>query len=128
MDFRQRIWRSSGRWALRSDGRSHVQAYRHRMGFRFMKSRVLPSRSLLVVLIITLIGSLALAEPVKRGSRHGGSARKATKASGDKAKATRRGGRSERLAARGGRGRQGRLARGRGRYRGSRWARHNVAA
>src|SRR5581483_380418 len=100
------------------------------MGFRFMKSRVLPSRTLLAVLIITLIGSLALAEPVKRGSRHGGSARKASRASGHKAKASRRGGRSERLSARGGRGRgrQGRLARGRGRYRGSRWARHNVAA
>lgn len=98
------------------------------MGFRLMKSRFLPSHTLLVVLIITLIGALALAEPVKRGSRHGGGARKASKASGHKAKASRRGGRSERLSARGGRGRQGKLARGRGRYRGSRWARHNVAA
>ena len=99
------------------------------MGFRFMKSRFLPSRILLVVLALALIGSLALAAPVKRGGHRGGGSRHASKASGHRAKAgSRRGGRSERLSARAGRGRHGRLARGRGRSRGSRWARHNVAA
>ncbi|HJQ25841.1 MAG TPA: D-alanyl-D-alanine carboxypeptidase [Blastocatellia bacterium] len=97
-----------------------------------MRSRFLPSRILLAIIALTLIGSLALAAPVKRGGHRGGGARKvsrASKASGRHARvSSRRGGRSDRLSARGGRGRHGRLARGRGRYRGSRWARHNVAA
>jgi D-alanyl-D-alanine carboxypeptidase len=92
-----------------------------------MKSRLLPSRILLVVLAITLMGALALAVPVKRGSHKAAGARRAGKASGHSVRAG-RGGRSGRVSARGGRGRQGRVARGRGRYRGSRWAKHNVSA
>lgn len=94
-----------------------------------MRSRYLPSRILFVILALTLISSLALAEPVKRGSHRAGGASKAKagKASARSAKAS-RGGRSSRVAARAGRGRHGKIARGRGRYRGSRWAKHNVAA
>jgi serine-type D-Ala-D-Ala carboxypeptidase/endopeptidase (penicillin-binding protein 4) len=93
-----------------------------------MRSSFLPSRTLLAILALTLIGSLAFAAPVKRGGHRAGGARHASKAAGHRAKAGHRGGRSDRLSARAGRGRHGRLARGRGRYRGSRWARHNVAA
>jgi D-alanyl-D-alanine carboxypeptidase/D-alanyl-D-alanine-endopeptidase (penicillin-binding protein 4) len=98
-----------------------------------MKSRFLPFRILFAILAITLMFSLAMAAPVKRGSRsgHAGSARKAGKASARYAKASHRGGgRSSRVSARAGRGRHGRgiIARGRGRYRGSRWTKRNVSA
>ena len=97
-----------------------------------MKSRFLPFRVIFTVLAITLMLSLALAAPVKRGSgsRHAKAGKKAGKASARSAKADRRNGRSGRVSARAGRGRRGRgeIARGRGRYRGSRWTKRNVNA
>src|SRR5689334_13814843 len=95
-----------------------------------MRARFLPYRILFAILTITLLLSLALAAPVKRGggSRHAGSAKKAGKASARSAKASHRGGRASRVAARAGRGRHGRGVVARGRYRGSRWTRRNVSA